>query len=183
MSQKQKLNYKNPNKCLGFFYRLILQNIKGILLLIISVNLGYSSHAQDNIIKVNPLGFAFGVSNLGIEFARKKNQSTTVAALYYSKSNIKGFGIGLEQRFYFRSADQSLKGFHVGPSVGYLQLKENYHDEAYDVFSIGGEFGHQWFMSKHFTADLFSGLGFLVGSETNTEKLSFGIGLSIGYAW
>lgn len=167
----------------GFFYRQILQDFKGLLRLIIIVNLGYTSHAQDNIIKVNPLGFAFGVSNLGIEFARKKNQSTTVAALYYSKSNIKGFEIGLEQRFYFRSAEESLRGFHAGPSVGYLKLKENYYDKSNDVFSIGGEFGHQWFISKHFTANLFSGLGFLVGSETNTEKLSFGIGLSIGYAW
>ena len=65
-----------------------------------------------------------------------------------------------------------------GPSVGYLQLKENYSNEAYEEFSIAGKFGYQWFISKQFSADLLSGLGFLVGSETNTEELSFGIGLS-----
>ena len=100
--------------------------------------------------------------------------------MYYSKSNIKGFGIGLEERFYFKSSDSSLRGFYAGPSIGYIQLKENYYDEIYEVFSIGGEFGHQWFICKHLTTDLFSGLGFLVGSETNTAQLSFDIGLSSG---
>jgi len=89
----------------------------------------------------------------------------------------------LEQRFYFKSSDSSLRGFHAGPSVGYLQLKENYYNEAYEVFSIAGKFGYQWFISKHFSADLLSGLRFLVGSETNTEELSFGIGLSLGCTW
>jgi len=89
----------------------------------------------------------------------------------------------LEQRFYFKSSDSSLRGFHAGPSVGYLQLKEKYYDETYEVFSIAGKFGHQWFISKHHSADLFSGLRFLVGSETNTEELSFGIGLSLGCTW
>mgnify|MGYP001602055148 CR=1 FL=1 len=39
----------------GFFYRQLLQDFKGLLRLIIIVNLGYTSHAQDNIIKVNSL--------------------------------------------------------------------------------------------------------------------------------
>jgi len=161
----------------------MLQYIKFLLLALVLANLCPTSHAQNNIIKVNPLGLAFGISNLGIEFAGKKNQSVTVTALYYSKSNIQGFGIGLEQRFYFMAAEESLRGFHAGPSIGYLKLKENYYDEGYEVFSIGGEIGHQWFLNKHLTADLFSGLGFLVGSESNTEQLSFGIGISLGYAW
>ena len=183
MKQKRKLNNIIPNISFGIFFKPMLPHIKLFLLMLVLANLCHTSHAQNNIVKVNPLGLVFGISNLGIEFAGKKNQSVTVAALYYSKSNIQGFGIGLEQRFYFMTAEESLRGFHAGPSVGYLKLKENYYDEGYEVFSIGGEIGHQWFLNKHLTADLFSGLGFLVGSESNTEKLSFGIGISLGYAW
>ena len=183
MKQKRKLNNIIPNILFGIFFKPMLPHIKLFLLMLVLANLCHTSHAQNNIVKVNPLGLVFGISNLGIEFAGKKNQSITVAALYYSKSNIQGFGIGLEQRFYFMDAEESLRGFHAGPSVGYLKLKEDYYDEGYEVFSIGGEIGHQWFLNKHLTADLFSGLGFLVGSESNTEKLSFGIGISLGYAW
>ena len=135
-------------------------------------------NAQTTIIKANPLGLAFGIANFGVEFTGKRNQSTTISALYYSKSNTEGFGIGLEQRFYFSS--NKLKGFHTGPSVGYLKLSDNYND-AFDVFSVGAEIGHQWFLNENFTIDIFSGVGFLID---NVElNFSFGLGLSLGYAF
>jgi hypothetical protein len=152
--------------------------MKKIILLIIAFTFCLKMSAQNKIIKANPLGLAFGVANLGVEFSGKNNQSTTISVLYYSKSNTEGFGIGLEQRFYFNSNE--LKGFHAGPSVGYLKLSDNYNDD-FDVFSVGAEIGHQWFLNKNFTIDLFSGVGFL--TDNIGLNLSFGLGLSLGYAW
>ena len=114
--------------------------------------------------------------------AGKGNQSATISALYYDKDDVKGGGIGLEKRFYF-TVDQSLKGFHAGPSVGFFKLSETDHfDDSYNVFAVGAEIGHQWFLSKNFTADIFTGLSFLV-ADTSEEQFSIGLGFSLGYAW
>jgi hypothetical protein len=137
--------------------------------------------AQRKIIKANPLGLVFGIANIGIEISERKNQSTTFSALYYSKSNAAGFGVGLEKRFYFQT-NESLRGFHAGPSVGYLNLS-NDSDENINIFSVGVEVGHQWFLSKKFTVDLFSGAVFFTGSPYLNETLSISLGLSLGYAW
>jgi hypothetical protein len=134
-----------------------------------------SIFAQSKIIKANPLGLAFGIANIGIEFSERKNQSTTFSALYYSKSDVAGFGVGLEKKNYFQT-NESLKGFHTGPSVGYLNLS-NDSNESLRVFSVGVEIGHQWFLSKNFTVDLFSGAVFFTGSPYLNETLSAGIGV------
>lgn len=138
-------------------------------------------NSQSKIIKANPLGLAFGVANIGLEYAERTNQSSTYSLLYYSKSDIAGFGIGIEKRFYFQTGE-SLKGFHAGPNVGYLNLS-NRDNETLNVFSAGLEIGHQWFLSEHFVLDLFSGVSFLVGSYYFEWSLSLGVGLSLGYAW
>ena len=156
--------------------------MKKTILFLIFTSFIFTIKAQNNIIKANPLGFAFGIANIGVEFAGKGNQSTTISALYYSKDEIKGGGIGLEQRFYF-ATNQSLKGFHAGPSIGYFKLSETDHyDDSYNVFAVGVEIGHQWFLGNHFTADIFSGASFLV-ADTTQEEFSVGVGFSLGYAW
>lgn len=152
--------------------------MKRIIFLLILTSICLKANAQNQIIKANPLGLVFGIANLGIEFSGKTNKSTTVSALYYAKSDTKGFGIGIEQRFYF-NANKSLKGFHAGPNAGYLRLSDNYNDN-FNVFSIGAEIGYQWFLNKNFTVDLFSGANFLFNSNL---QLSLGVGLSLGYAW
>lgn len=152
--------------------------MKKITILIILFTFCLKMNAQTKIIKANPLGLAFGIANLGVEFSGKRNQSTTISALYYSKSDTEGFGIGLEHRFYFSSNE--LKGFHAGPSIGYLKLSDNYNDD-FDVFSVGGEIGHQWFLGENFTIEIFSGVGFLI--DNIGLNLTYGLGLSLGYAW
>lgn len=122
----------------------------------------FNSTAQNKIIKASPLGLAFGIANIGIEFSERKNQSTTFSALYYSKSDVSGIGVGLEKRFYFQT-DEPLKGFHAGPSVGYLNLSNDSNDSM-SVFSVAVEIGHQWLLSKNFIGDLFSGAVFFTGS-------------------
>ena len=92
-----------------------------------------------------------------------------------------GFGIGIEKRFYFQT-NKSLKSFHAGPNVGYLNLSNDSNDRM-SAFRAGIEIGHLWFLSKNFTVDLFSGAVFFTSSPSLNETLFLCLGLSLGYAW
>ncbi|TXD52862.1 MULTISPECIES: DUF3575 domain-containing protein [unclassified Polaribacter] len=95
---------------------------------------------QSKIIKANPLGLAFGIANAGFEFKTAENQSLTVSGISYNISEINGAGAGAEYRFYL--AEEDLKGWHAGPSIGFFSLKDDSNNSA-TVFSIAVETGHQ----------------------------------------
>ena len=57
--------------------------------------------AQEQAVKLNPVGLAFGVANAGYEFSTSDKQTLTIAGLYYNISDVSGFGAGAEYRFYF----------------------------------------------------------------------------------
>ncbi|MGB5419802.1 DUF3575 domain-containing protein [Algibacter sp.] len=144
-----------------------------------------SVNAQDQAIKANPIGLAFGVANAGYEFATNDSQTLTVSGLYYNISDISGFGAGAEYRFYF-SSDEALNGWHAGPSVGYFALKDDF-DTSAGFFSIGGEVGHQWIIGEHFLVDVFAGLSYIAGNSDDfnvtLSTTSVALGVSLGYAW
>lgn len=141
--------------------------------------------AQDQAIKVNPVGLLFGIANAGYEFSTNESQTLTISGLYYNVSEISGFGAGLDYRFYF-SSGQALRGWHAGPSVGYFGLKDDSNNSA-GFFSIGGAAGHQWIFGEHFALDVFAGLGYVAGNSddlsTSINALSVSLGVSLGYAW
>ena len=141
-----------------------------------------SVSAQSSAVKVNPLGLAFGVANAGYEFTTTNNQTAMVSGLYYDVSGISGFGAGAEYRFYF--GGEALKGWHAGPSLGYLSLEDDFNTSA-SVFTIGGEAGHQWVWDSGFLIDVFAGLGYVTGGDTlaGLNSTSIGLGFSLGYAW
>lgn len=144
--------------------------------------LAFSAYSQSSAVKVNPLGLAFGVANAGFEFKTSEKQSAMVSAVYYDVSGISGLGAGAEYRFYF--GDEVLKGWHAGPSVGFLSLEDDFNTSA-SVFTIGGEVGHQWVWDSGFLVDVFAGLGFVTGGDTlaGLNSTSIGLGVSLGYAW
>ncbi len=140
------------------------------------------TNAQTNVIKANPLGLAFGIANAGYEFTTSDSQTATISGLYFNVSDITGFGAGAEYRFYF--ADEAIRGWHAGPSLGYFSLEDNSNNSA-SVFSIGGEVGHQWIFGEHFALDVFAGLGFNTGGDSlaGFNSTAASLGVSIGYAW
>ncbi|WJJ95817.1 DUF3575 domain-containing protein [Algibacter luteus] len=144
-----------------------------------------SMNAQEQAIKANPIGLAFGVANAGYEFSTNDNQTLTIAGLYYNISDVSGFGAGLEYRFYF-SSDEALRGWHAGPSVGYFSLEDDFNNSA-GFFSIGGEVGHQWIFGEHFALDVFAGLGYVAGSSDDLavtiNSAAVSLGVALGYAW
>jgi len=141
------------------------------------------SQAQTNVVKVNPVGIAFGIANAGYEFAVNDGQSLTISGLYYDRSSIKGFGAGAEYRFYFDG--EAIKGWHAGPNVGYFSLEDDFNNSG-SVFNLGGEVGHQWIFGEHFALDVFASVGFAASKSNNLTGLNsttVGLGVSLGYAW
>ncbi len=140
------------------------------------------SQAQNNAVKVNPIGIAFGVANAGYEFSVNDKQTVTIAGLYYDRSSISGFGAGAEYRFYF--SDTALKGWHAGPSIGYFSLEDEF-DNSGSVFNVGGEVGHQWIFGEHFALDVFAGVAVAASKadNLNVNNTTIGLGVSLGYAW
>lgn len=144
--------------------------------------LALTAFGQSSAVKVNPVGLAFGFANAGYEFSTSDSQSATISGLYYDVSGISGFGVGAEYRFYF--GGEALKGWHAGPSLGYLSLEDDFNTSA-SVFSFGGEVGHQWVWNSGFLVDVFAGLGFATGGDNlnGLDSTTIGIGVSLGYAW
>lgn len=152
------------------------------IVFIFSMFLALTAFGQSSAVKVNPVGLAFGVANAGYEFSTSDSQSATISGLYYDVSGISGFGVGAEYRFYF--GGEALKGWHAGPSLGYLSLEDDFNTSA-SVFSFGGEVGHQWVWNSGFLVDVFAGLGFATGGDSlnGLDSTTIGIGISLGYAW
>jgi len=160
--------------------------MKKLLLCAAIAVLGMTSvNAQEQAIKANPIGLAFGVANAGYEFSTNDNQTLTIAGLYYNISDVSGFGAGAEYRFYF-SSGEALRGWHAGPSVGYFSLEDDFNNSA-GFFSLGGEIGNQWVFGEHFVLDLFAGLGYIAGNSddlaVSLSSASVSLGVSLGYAW
>ena len=152
------------------------------IVFIFSMFLALTAFGQSSAVKVNPVGLAFGVANAGYEFSTSDSQSATISGLYYDVSGISGFGVGAEYRFYF--GGEALKGWHAGPSIGYLSLEDDFNTSA-SVFSFGGEVGHQWVWNSGFLVDVFAGLGFATGGDSlnGLDSTTICIGVSLGYAW
>lgn len=160
--------------------------MKNLLLFAAIAVLGLTSvNAQEQAIKANPIGLAFGVANAGYEFSTNESQTATISGLYYNISDVSGFGLGAEYRFYF-SSNEALNGWHAGPSVGYLSLEDDFNNSA-SFFTLGGEIGHQWILGEHFLIDTFAGIGYLAGSSddlaVSLSSAAISIGVSLGYAW
>lgn len=155
---------------------------KSLFLSVIALLLFYTSNAQTSAVKINPIGLIFGVANAGYEFEVSDSRTVTISGIYYSIGGISGFGVGGEYRFYL--SDDSLRGWHAGPSVGYLGLSDDFNNSS-GFFTIGGEGGHQWIIGDSFVVDAFASVGFLAGNSSfaSFNTVSIGIGASIGYAW
>jgi len=141
------------------------------------------SNSQSKIIKTNPMGLAMGFANVGYEIAFEEEEvSLTFSGLFYNKSDVSGYGVGIDYNYYF--GETILEGWHAGPGAGFLFLTGDF-DSTSAVFIVGGSGGHQWVMNKHLAIDLFANIGYVTGgnNEINFNPSAVALGLSIGYAW
>jgi len=148
---------------------------------IIAVFTMTSLSAQTQAVKINPIGAAFGLGNLGYEFSTNDSQSLTVSALYFKVGDFSGLGAGLEYKFYFEG--EAITGWYAAPVGGFLSIKSN--NEKASIFTAGGEAGHQWVFGEHFALDVNAGYSAFFGGDnlSGFNGGGFTLGVAIGYAW
>ncbi len=159
-----------------------------------------STKAQDvkGIIKVNPIGFAFGIFNATYEMPLSEKNSLTIGASFFNWSNLGISGIGADAgyRFYFSKTNSAPEGLFVGPelSVGSYSYdfkkyntEGNLSTEKQSTFAFGGGLkgGYQWVWDSGIALDLYVGYGYRA-AKFNDYNYSGGypiLGLAIGYAF
>ena len=163
-----------------------------IMLFLVCISL----NAQENVIKVNPLGILFGTASVSYEKILTPTSSFQVNALY---SNInflglhyQGYGGGIDYRLYTTKTKLAPAGFYFSPGVSYNFYNMEYDSTPYNFsgLSIKGVAGYQWLWGR-FDLDLFAGLNYLILNKTELSndniEISSGLGptlgVSIGYAF
>lgn len=156
-----------------------------VIIVLISFTFG---KAQTNVVKVNPVGIAFGIANAGYEITIADKQSVTISGTYFKESGDKsiedviGYGAVIDYNFYFSSEKNAPIGFHVGPGAGVFFLSDDIDNVS--VFYLNGTAGHQWVLWEHFAVDLFAQFSYFTQTNLSAiNSINYGIGLSIGYAW
>ncbi|HMQ62763.1 MAG TPA: DUF3575 domain-containing protein [Flavilitoribacter sp.] len=145
------------------------------------------------IIKLNPIGLAFGSLNAGYETFLNDKSSVYVGASFYSRNliGIKYSGLGLDGQFrFYLSNNDRPKGLYVAPaaSVGFIGFKDNSDKFNYTLIRLGAIIGYQWVFSQKFTVEVGIGpsYGLITGNYEDSVDV-FGDGvlpigiLSLGY--
>ncbi len=156
---------------------------------LISILLSFTFvEAQTNIVKVNPLGLAFGIANAGYEFTIADKQSITISGAYFKESgnqdvaNVDGYGANVLYNFYFSADKVAPKGFHIAPGIGVFFLSNS--TDNLSVLSLNATAGHQWILWEHFAIDVFAQYSYLTKTSlSGVNSSNIGLGLSLGYAW
>lgn len=140
-----------------------------------------SNLSGQNVVKVNPIGLAFGSLNGGYETFLSDNTSLYLKANFYSRSLVgtryTGFGVGGEYRFYLSDNDRP-KGLYAGPiaNVGFIGTNSDFIDN-YTLITVGGIIGYQWVFSEKFTVEVNIGpaYGIVAGDFGDTDIFGDGI--------
>lgn len=149
--------------------------------------------AQDQIIKTNPLGLAFGNFNAVYEKALNESSSVSVGASYlysFLGTDVSGFGVNGEYRFYITNQTKPApEGFYAGPSIGFRSFSESDTDASLSVLGIGGTIGYQWIWKSNVTLELGAGPQYsIIVAEGDTSedfsgflpRLVFAVGYAFG---
>lgn len=170
-----------------------------------------AAKAQENVVKLNPLGLLFGSFNVGYERVINEGQSAqlnvNIITFKVGDSKFSGFGLTPEYRFHFGNHENP-KGFYAGPYINFNTFKWKVEPEeifgvttggsetSVTAFGVGGIIGHQWILGEAFAIDLNLGAGYntvsLDSDVEDDDEPSFGLaasgilprfGLSFGYAF
>ena len=142
-----------------------------------------AASAQDNVVKVNILSPIFGTGSFFFEHKLSASSSIQLGALFTNwnvddNTNVTGFAITPEYRFYLSETKEALRGFYVGPFLRYQNLTLKYTDTFYNgtntspqkseaslnTFGGGVLIGHQWIFKQRFSLDTFLGPSYNGGS-------------------
>lgn len=157
---------------------------KKLLLGITMFSLNFLS-AQQNIVKVNPLGIVVGYMNVSYE--HKINEKSSVEGglnyLNWESAGISGFGSELAYRKYISKNNSAPVGLYAAPFVTISSLK--YGTDKSIGLGAGAKAGYQWCFESGLALDLFFGYGYeAVKFKKDNYDYSGSVprlGASIGY--
>lgn len=152
----------------------------------------FSANAQSelpNVIKINPIGLAFGNFNLSYQRGLSDASALQIGANYWYRifgADVSGIGVrGAYQFFLTNRVKPAPEGFYIGPQVSYNSITEKETDESVSAFGVGLMLGYQWIWQSGVTLDIGAGPMYQFASEssTNTSYEGFlpNITIAVGY--
>ena len=169
--------------------------MKKLIISLSLIALAFGAHAQNNVIKTNPLGLAFGNFNATYERVLGTSSSILIRGQYmYKIFGVKvGLGgVGLGYRYYITHVKKPVPaGFYINPEAVYsFGSMDDFNGTSVNLSTIGvgAELGYQWVWESGFVLDL--GIGpmytFVNGGDNNID-ISSGWGptatLAVGFAF
>lgn len=170
-----------------------MKTVKFLPVLIVLFFMVLTAANAQSVIKINPLGLAFGSINADFEkFINEKN-SFQIGANFITRKidevRYTGFGVQAQYRWYLTNNDRP-KGLFVGPTAAFnfVAYDDNYYETSdnYAFLAVGGLIGYQWVFGENFTFE--AGIGPNFGIPFNdVDDDAFGTGiypqisLALGY--
>jgi hypothetical protein len=176
----------------------MLQVMKKIIVVFgLSMAIVLQGYAQDevqenlpNVVKLNPIGLAFGNINLGYQRALAPAHAFQVSANYWYKifgTEVSGFGIRGGYQFFLTSqTKEAPEGFYIGPQISYNSLNEKGTDVSVSAFGVGAMLGYQWIWNSGLCLDLGIGPVYQFANEkggTETSYQGFLPNITIALGW
>lgn len=180
--------------------------IRKLLMIAAVAVFGLSSvNAQENVVKVNPLGLLFGSAELSYERVLGDKSSVEIAVAYttvnatFSNSlgqedKISGIGAEGKYKLYFSSVNDAPRGWYGPPVVTYSSItgKSGTDEGTVSIFGAGAIAGYQWVFGGDdtgFALDPNLGAQYLNVntsgdiSGTSIDGILPRLGLALGYAF
>lgn len=168
---------------------------KYLFALILGIGFIFSANAQNQVVKTNPLGLAFGNLNATYERVLSESSSLNISASYFygfAGIDVNSIGVGAGWRYFFTHKKKPVPaGFYVQPQVAlsFGSVTDDFDDEFnYSTFGVGAEIGYQWVWDSGFVLDL--GIGPMYTTYTGDGADEFDANgilpsatLAIGYAF
>jgi hypothetical protein len=155
--------------------------------------LAFATANAQSVIKVNPIGLAFGSINADYEKFLNDKTSFQIGANFISRKiddvRYTGFGVQAQYRWYLTKNDRP-KGLFVGPTAAFnfVGYDDNFAEESdnYSFLAIGGLIGYQWVFGENFTFEAGIGPNFGIPfSDVDDDAFGTGvypqISLALGY--
>ena len=163
-----------------------------------------NTQAQENVVKVNPLGLLFGAAQLSYERVIGDNSSVELSLSYLTlkgtlgtstdETTVNSFGVEGKYKLYLSSSYDAPRGWYTAPVLNYSKAKFELDPFSGETTAIGAGLlgGYQWVFGGNdsgFALDLNFGAQYLSvktsGDLTNINLQGVlpRLGLSIGYAF
>lgn len=151
--------------------------------------------SPENVVSINPVGFAFGVANVEWEKKLQPDLSIAPSLLYAGYGDWNLYGIGVTAKKYVEAT--APKGWWYGGNAGILQVSWKETEltgtwpnwstkettKSITGVSIGAVTGYKWLYEGGFTLEPSVGLSYYSAGEADIAGVGFGLGLQVGKAF